>query len=114
MEGQEQEQVFLWVRDALSGVAEVKRNHVFLPNRKFELDISIPSARLGIEVDGFGGGHQLPKGWLRDREKDLVAAGAGWRVVRIATAQVRDGTAWLHLKPILLRYVEGLTEWRTK
>ena len=112
MKGQEQEQVFLWVRDAVGDVAEVKRDYVFLPHRKFELDVAIPSAKLGIEVDGFGGGHQLPKGWLRDREKDLVALGAGWHVARVATAQVRDGSAFLHLEPILIRYVEGLLDGR--
>ena len=112
LKGQAQLEVFLWVQDTLRGKALVKQNYRFHPKRRFELDVAIPSAMLGIEVDGFGagghgGGHQSPKGFIRDREKDLEAACLGWRVIRVATAQVRDGSAWRYLEQILWRYVLG-------
>ena len=112
-EGNEQEQVYLWVRDAVPDHLKVIRNHRFLaPRRKLELDVSIPSAKLGIEVDGIGGSHMMIKGWNRDREKDLEAACVGWRVVRVTTVQVRDGSAFRYLETILFRYVEGIANGR--
>ena len=99
--GQAQLSVSLWVEDLLrhKGV-KVRRNYRFHPTRKFEFDIAILEWKIGIEVDGFGGGHQLPKGFIRDREKDLEAAIIGWRVLRLSTAQVRDGSAFDYLDRI--------------
>ena len=108
--GDPQEEVFLWANDLVRGRIEIRKNYRFHPDRAFELDVAFPSAMLGIEVDGFGrgghgGGHQSPKGFIRDREKDLEAACLGWRVIRVATAQVRDGRAFGYLERILGRYV---------
>lgn len=100
----------MWVVDYFRPprpAVEVLRNHQFLlPDRKFELDISIPSLKMGIEVDGYGGGHQMPKGFIRDREKDVEAWLAGWQVFRFATTQVRDGSAYRLLERIIPRRVE--------
>lgn len=103
-EGQEQMQVFLWTKARLPGY-EVLQNHQFLqPHRAFELDISIPRFKLGIEVDGIGGSHMMIKGWIRDREKDLVAVIHGWLVLRVTTPQVRDGTAYDLLDQVIKKY----------
>ena len=74
---------------------------------RFELDVAIPKFKLGIEVDGFGGGHQLPKGFNRDREKDLEAACLGWQVVRVSTTQVENGMAWSYLERIITMRIDG-------
>lgn len=97
--GQAQHSVYLWIVDRLKGM-DVRSNYRFHSKRKFELDVAILEWRLGVEVDGFGGGHQLPRGFIRDREKDLEAACEGWRVLRLSTAQVRDGSAFDYLDRI--------------
>lgn len=64
--------------------------------RQFRADLCWPDARLIVEVDGgtwVGGRHTTGAGYARDCVKANLAVLAGWRVVRVVGAQVRDGLA---------------------
>ena len=107
--GNAQYQTFLWVQDRVRHL-KVESNYKFMhPEREFELDVAIPAVMIGIEVDGLlpgvGGGHQRRLAYIQDRVKDLEAACRGWRVFRVATDQVEDGTAFDYLERIFRRYL---------
>lgn len=48
---------------------------------RFEIDIAFPESRLAIEIDGFRY-HSTDARFQRDRTKQNVLMGAGWRVLR--------------------------------
>ena len=56
---------------------------------RYRIDLAYPDARLAIEYDGIEA-HSGPRAFVvdRDRQNDLVAA--GWRVVRVTGAALRD------------------------
>lgn len=105
-------EVGLWLREHLKGSPHHVEGQVkFLPDRKFRWDWAVPSLMLAVEVDGLvwsgrGGGHQRPLGYVQDRTKDLEGILAGWLPVRLATSQVRDGTAFLYLEKIITMLVQ--------
>ena len=110
IDGNAQFQVLLWVHDRVPHL-RVESNYKFmLPERKFELDVAIPAVMIGIEVDGLlpgarGRASTPPEPTFEDRVKDLEAACRGWRVFRVATDQVEDGTAFDYLERIFRRYL---------
>ena len=63
------------------------------------LDIGIPSARLGAEVDGPS--HNHPIAVHRDKSRDFHVAVQGWQVVRVPAEEVRRG-----LRPITAKLME--------
>jgi very-short-patch-repair endonuclease len=72
--------------------------------RKWRFDFAYPERMLALEVEGgvhSGGRHTRGSGFIKDAEKYNAAAMAGWRVLRFATSQVRDGTAIAALKEAL-------------
>jgi very-short-patch-repair endonuclease len=68
------------------------RNHVFLPDRKFQLDFAWPDRKLAIEIDGHV--HRIHERFESDLEKHWLALQAGWTVLRIGGRQIRDGRAF--------------------
>ena len=105
VKGQHQESVFLWVQDRLPKL-HVRRNFHFHPTRKFEIDVALPALKVGFEIDGYGGGHQRPAGFTRDRVKDIEAWLHGWQIFRFSSTQVRDGSAYDYLEKIIRRLTE--------
>lgn len=91
---------------AASGVPEPVREHRFHPTRRWRFDLAWPDRRIAVEVDGgtwmpdtdedgkpTRGAHSRGAGQRRDFEKQNEAAILGWRVLRVSTDMVRDGTA---------------------
>ena len=64
--------------------------------RQFRADLCWPARKLIVEVDGgtwVGGRHTTGPGYARDCVKQNLAVLAGWRVVRVVGAHIRDGQA---------------------
>ena len=75
----------------------------FHPTRKWRFDLAWPDRKLAVEIEGGAwshGRHTRGKGFTRDCEKYAEALCLGWRVLRVTTGMVNDGTA--------LGYVERL------
>jgi hypothetical protein len=68
-----------------------QRNYFFLQTRDFELDFAWPSLKVAVEVQGME--HRIKGKWQRDIEKRALAMLAGWRVLEVDGASVRDGRA---------------------
>jgi len=78
------------------GLSGFVRELQFHPTRKWRIDIAFPAQRLAIEVDGgiaTGGRHVRIAGVLADCEKTCHLAIEGWRLIRVATIQVKSGEA---------------------
>lgn len=77
------------------GLPLPQRNYFFLPDRDFELDFAWPLIKVGVEVQGMA--HRIKGKFKRDIEKRALAMLAGWRVLEVDGATVRDGRAikWL-------------------
>lgn len=61
-----------------------------IPGRRFEIDLALPDIRFGIEVDGWQYHGKYKESFLRDREKDWLAALAGWQIVRASHRMIMD------------------------
>jgi hypothetical protein len=60
----------------------------------FEVDFVWRDARVIVEVDGYGY-HRSPSAFEADRERDVVLALAGWRVLRFTWTQVTRRPEWV-------------------
>ncbi len=67
----------------LSGYSWASDFKEAVPDRKFELDLCIPTLKCGIETDGWAFHGKRKASFLRDREKDYLLTMAGWQVLRI-------------------------------
>ena len=59
---------------------------MYIPGRKFRLDVAWPDARVGIECQGgiwIRGAHGRGSGIKRDMEKNNLGILAGWRVLQV-------------------------------
>ena len=84
------------------GFGPVEHEFKFLPDRRFRFDWAFPDKKIAIEYDGIqGSGHASINGVLRDSEKLNLANLAGWRVYRVNTKTVHDGTAFTILDQAL-------------
>ena len=75
------------------GLPEPQREVRFHPVRRWRLDLAWPDCWLAVEVDGgvfVGGRHTSGVGYTNDCEKLNEAVLAGWRVIRVTPAMVRD------------------------
>ena len=75
---------------------EPVREYKFDGTRKFRFDVAWPAAMVGVEVEGgvfSGGRHTRGTGFEADAEKYNLAAMQGWRVFRLTSSTVNDGTA---------------------
>lgn len=82
-----------------------EREFRFHSERMWRFDFAWPAPRkLAVEVEGgvwTKGRHTRGSGYVKDLAKYNAAALAGWRVLRFATEQVRDGTAINAIKEAL-------------
>lgn len=78
-----------------SKLPDPKRNYVFLPDRKLELDFCWPELKLGVEVEGAV--HRIKERFHGDIEKHALALIHGWTVMRVDGRAIRSGNAidWL-------------------
>lgn len=60
----------------------------FSPDRKWRLDFAWPDLKVGVEIDGFGFGHQAQQCMAEDNEKANAAVELGWRVLRFNSRQL--------------------------
>lgn len=74
-----------------SGLPPHFRNWFFMDGRDFELDFAWPGLKTAVEVQG--GVHRIKGKFGRDIEKRALAMLAGWRVLEIDAASIRDGLA---------------------
>lgn len=77
---------------------------MFLPGRKWRIDIAFPMERLAIECEGVAprgkaGRHQLTQHLHGNCEKHSAIAAAGWRLIRVTGVQIHLGYA--------LRWIEA-------
>lgn len=83
----------------------------FHDTRKFRLDFAWPEQRVGLEVDGgvwVGGAHGRGTGIVRDQEKTNLAAGLGWRILRVTPAKLCTEQTITYLKDALQWRVEPM------
>lgn len=76
------------------GLPAPAREYRFAPPRLWRFDYAWPDRRLALEIEGgtySGGRHVRGKGYERDCEKYNAAALAGWMVLRVTTAMLKDG-----------------------
>ena len=73
---------------------------VFHPTRKFRFDYAWPDARLALEVEGgvwSRGAHGRGTGIVRDMEKSTLAAGEGWRIIRVTPSNLATSDTIDHI-----------------
>lgn len=78
-----------------------------VPGRLFRFDLAWPERLVAAEVDGgvwVKGRHNRGKGMIADSEKYSLAAGLGWRVLRLCDVHVKDGRA--------VEWIKAALEWR--
>lgn len=86
------------------GIGGWTREHRFHPTRRWRIDVAFVGQQLAVEVDGgvwTGGRHSRGSGVMADCEKFSALAIAGWRLIRVTPAHVRDGTAVQWIKQAL-------------
>lgn len=76
-----------------------QRNYFFLPDRDFELDYAWAPIKFAVEVQGMA--HRIKANFQRDIEKRALALFAGWRVLEVDGASIRDGRALGWVKRLL-------------
>ena len=67
---------------------ECVAEYVFSPLRNWRLDFAWPQLQIGVEIDGFGYGHQAQQCMAEDNEKQNAAVELGWRVLRYNSRQL--------------------------
>ena len=80
----------------LVGLPAPVKEHRFHPVRRWRFDFAWPERLFAVEVDGaifVRGRHTRGVGVEKDFEKMAEAMLSGWRVLRVSTGQVRNGTA---------------------
>lgn len=65
-----------------------------VPGRRYRIDIAFEAEKVAVEVDGLKD-HTSLKGFRRDREKDVLLARMGWRVLRFIPGQIYNGMPWV-------------------
>lgn len=71
--------------------AELVREYLFHPTRKWRFDYALPALRIAVECDGgvwTGGRHVSPQGYVKDMEKFNAAAELGWVVLKFTPQQL--------------------------
>jgi very-short-patch-repair endonuclease len=78
-----------------------EREYRFHPVRKWRFDFAWPDKLIALEVDGgvfSGGRHVRGEGFVKDCEKQNVAMGLGWRILKAVTKHIKSGhvLTWLY------------------
>lgn len=82
-----------------AGIELPRRNWFFLDGRDYELDRAWPAKKVAVEIQGMA--HRIKGKWKRDIEKRALAQLAGWRVLEVDGASIRDGRAIEWTKKLL-------------
>ena len=75
----------------LAGLPVPEREYRFHDMRKWRVDLAYPPLKIAIEIDGAV--HRIKGRFIRDFEKHQALFLAGWRLLRVSTAQVSNGEA---------------------
>jgi very-short-patch-repair endonuclease len=80
---------------AAHGLPAPVTEYFHITGRDFRLDFAWPALRIGVEVQG--GAHRVKARAAADIEKRALSLLAGWRVIEVDGAAVRDerGIQWL-------------------
>ena len=78
-----------------AGLPEPEREYYHLVGRDFRLDFAWPDRKLGVEIQGMA--HRIKGKFNADIEKRALALLAGWTILEVNGAAVRDerGIGWL-------------------
>ena len=76
----------VWSDQGIEGPCEGE--YVFAQDRKFRFDFAWPEVKVGVEIDGFGYGHQAQQQMAADNEKANLAVELGWKVLRYNSRQL--------------------------
>jgi len=82
----------------------------FHPTRKWRFDLAWPDRKLAIEIEGgtwSHGRHTRGKGFAMDCIKYNEAVILGWRLLRVTTDMVNDGTALTYIERLLKEETDG-------
>jgi hypothetical protein len=83
----------------VAGFPKPERQYRFHTTRRWELDFAFPGAvpPLAVEIEGglyqASSGHRSLKGVLRDIEKYNQLCILGWRLIRLTSTMIEDGSA---------------------
>jgi len=76
-----------------------KRNYLFMPGRKLELDFAWPDRKIAVEVQGMV--HRIHGRFCADIEKRALALLAGWKILEVGGKEIRNGKASQWLQELL-------------
>lgn len=76
-----------------------KRNYLFNPPRKQELDFAWPERKIAVEVQGMV--HRIKGRFNADMEKRALALLAGWKILEVGGREIRNGVASKWLEQLL-------------
>jgi very-short-patch-repair endonuclease len=85
-----------------------EKNWFFMLGRDFELDRAWPALRVAVEIQGMA--HRIKGKFKRDIEKRALAMLAGWTVLEVDGASIRDGRAIDWLKQLFKKNDGGTHE----
>jgi hypothetical protein len=85
-----------------------EKNWFFLLGRNFELDRAWPALKVAVEIQGMA--HRIKGKFKRDIEKRALAMLAGWTVLEVDGAAIRDGRAIEWLKQLFKKNEGGTDE----
>lgn len=93
-----------------AGLPTPVREFRFHPTRRWRADLAWPDLRLIVEVEGgtflrTPGRHNRPIGMRKDAEKYNAAVLLGYRLLRVTSDMIRDGSALA----VIEAAVKGLT-----
>jgi very-short-patch-repair endonuclease len=89
------ERVFVFQLRA-AGILDYHQEYTFAYPRRWRFDFCWPDARLAVEIEGgvwSGGRHTRGSGFVKDLEKYNQATILGWKLLRVTSAMIEDGTA---------------------
>jgi hypothetical protein len=74
-----------WLEHGYGGPEDYQKDYRFLADRGYELDFAWPKCHVGVEIHGFGFGHQAQQRVARDCEKIREAILVGWLIIPFTT-----------------------------
>lgn len=87
------------------GIPAYVRDYFFIEGRDFELDFAWPALKFAVSIEGQA--HRVKARFLADTEKHALGLIAGWKILRVAGKDVRDGRA-IEWTWTLLREMKGV------
>lgn len=100
--------LYLHIRAA--GLPLPKREYTFAAPRRFRFDFCWERQMVAVEVEGgiwTRGRHIQPAGFVKDLEKYNIACLLGFRVFRVTSKMVRDGSALALIEQALAQKKTG-------